>query len=52
MSEANHLYNFKDIKMVGLDGEPLPNASLHKTIAQILYVKVKNIDLVEVCNQY
>ena len=40
--------NFSKIKLMDIDGKLMPDSKLHKTIANILYMFAKTVDLADV----
>ncbi|MBU2061163.1 MAG: hypothetical protein KKH44_04850 [Bacteroidetes bacterium] len=39
--------DFSKVELVDLEGKPLANANIHKTLANALYAHTKDLDLVE-----
>ena len=46
MTDEKLTYDFSTIELKDLDQNVITNANFHKTIANILYLKSKNLDLV------
>jgi len=40
-------YSFHSIELKDLDGKKVPNANVHKVLANALYAQTKDLDLVE-----